>query len=67
MAASDLQGALAAGANLAQQLLPRLPASHWKDRGLEEKDWLGTGLPMSHARSAGSAFPDFLVAAAECH
>lgn len=57
MAASDLQGALAAGANLAQQLLPRLPASHWKDRGLEEKDWLGLA-----AQLYSEVFcPEFLV------
>ncbi|KAK8782529.1 hypothetical protein V5799_016141 [Amblyomma americanum] len=43
MSAGGLQSALAAGAGLAQQLLPRLPSAYWHERTLEEKDWLGDG------------------------
>lgn len=52
-----LQVALAAGAGLAQQLLPRLPSAYWHERTLEEKDWLGLA-----AQLYSEVFsPEFLV------
>lgn len=57
MTAAGLQAALAAGAGLAQHLLPRLPSSHWQERGLEEKDWLGLAAQLYSEMFS----PEFLV------
>ncbi|XP_077491629.1 uncharacterized protein LOC144102190 [Amblyomma americanum] len=57
MSAGGLQSALAAGAGLAQQLLPRLPSAYWHERTLEEKDWLGLAAQLY----SEIFLPEFLV------
>lgn len=57
MSPSDLQATLAAGANIAQRVLPRLPSSYWHGRALEEKDWLGLAAQLYSELFS----PEFLV------